>query len=149
MPPKPKPLVDRLAAQSRREGKCLIFTGQPNTERPALMLPVKPKRKEYVYRIAYALAYGPIPEGYDVHHTCENMRCVEPSHLVARTREEHSQEHYVERGTCAQGHCWTRENTYIRGYSITGRPLRTCRRCRSISQARRDREKRATRKRQT
>ncbi len=33
------------------------------------------------HRLAYTLAYGPIPPGFDVCHSCDVRLCGEPSHL--------------------------------------------------------------------
>lgn len=139
----PKPLAERLALGSHREGDCLLYDQSPNTERPHISIPGHtPKVTILVYRVAYELAYGPIPPKHEIHHLCEQPRCIEPTHLVARTRAEHSAEHIRGAKACPQGHLWTPANTYVRGYASSGRPIRQCRRCRSINQARRDREKR-------
>lgn len=36
---------------------------------------------------------GPIPEGYVIHHLCERPQCVNPSHLLALTRGDHTRLH--------------------------------------------------------
>lgn len=40
------------------------------------------------HRLAYELAYGPIPDGMAVGHTCGRHLCVTPEHLILRSRSE-------------------------------------------------------------
>lgn len=64
------------------------------------------------HRFSYILAYGRIEEGHVVHHVCEEPACVNPSHLRAITRKDHSAEHgltgmaaiHAAKTTCDYGH---------------------------------------------
>ena len=38
--------------------------------------------------VSYECAYGSIPEGYEVDHSCYNRRCVEPTHLRLLTHRQ-------------------------------------------------------------
>jgi hypothetical protein len=59
--------------------------------------------KGYAHRVAWESLNGPIPEGHDIHHTCENRACIEPTHLKLMTRRAHLRMHNLGRRKCDHG----------------------------------------------
>lgn len=82
------------------------------------------------HRTAYATAYGGVPDGMEIDHTCRTRACINPDHLEAVTRAENNRRKDEALGIgayathCKHGHEFTTENTYIRPNGN-----RDCRQC--------------------
>lgn len=76
------------------------------------------------HRVSWELHNGPIPEGLQIDHLCQNKRCVNPAHLEAVTPGENTRRYTRQITSCAQGHPFDEANTYV-----TPGGKRKCRAC--------------------
>lgn len=91
------PAYERVLAHVEQQGECLIYTGAPHTRRPTVT--VRRGLVQAVYRVVYEALVGPIPDGFDLHHTCERPRCVFLGHLELLAHGEHTRRHRPRLGT--------------------------------------------------
>ena len=57
-------------------------------------------KSDRAHRVAYQLAWGEIPQGLVVRHTCDNRRCVNPKHLLLGTHMDNVMDAVERNRTC-------------------------------------------------
>lgn len=83
--PRAIPAMARLGGRLRHEGDCLVWTGGTNANGYGQI--VSDKKKVYVHRLVWESMFGPVPEGKEVGHHCDNPPCVLPAHLFLTTSQ--------------------------------------------------------------
>lgn len=79
--------------------QCIEWTGARN---PAGYGRLRLRGQQvYAHRVAYEQAYGPIPEGFVVMHSCDNPPCINPDHLSVGTYADNARD-MVEKGRAFQ-----------------------------------------------
>jgi hypothetical protein len=46
----------------------------------------------HAHRVSFIMAWGPIPKGMLVRHTCDNPLCVKPDHLIPGTHKQNMED---------------------------------------------------------
>lgn len=75
-----------MQAKLDRTGDCWLWTGYIQDDGYATLKNYG--KPEKIHRVAYTLAYGPIPEGKLVDHRCRVRHCARPSHLRLATNKQ-------------------------------------------------------------
>lgn len=90
------------------------------------------------HRVAYFIERGEIPDGFELHHVCENKLCVNPQHLKPLTKAEHTRIGPAAKASgaaslskthCRNGHEFSVSNT---SYWGPGRKWRVCKECKKL-----------------
>lgn len=75
------------------------------------------KKRILAHVYSYILHKGPVPEGLQVNHTCDNPGCVNPDHLYSGTQQdnmddirERKRSGHLKKTHCPQGHEYSPDN---------------------------------------
>jgi len=104
---------------------CWIWTGRVSERGYGYI--GEGKRRRRVHRWLWERERGPIPDGMELDHVCQNKLCINLDHLEVVTHAENM--HRTRRSHCQRGHEMTEENTY----------RRRCRTCIRLGRQRRER----------
>lgn len=106
-----RPLVNSNAANNRFWTKvdqsggpdaCWPWTGGHNDRGAGIAVDPETKKMAAATRVLWRMEIGPIPDGIQVLHRCDNPPCVNPAHLFLGTRADNMRD-MMAKGRARQG----------------------------------------------
>jgi HNH endonuclease len=83
---------ERFWKRVKKSSKCWEWQGRLEESGYARIKRQGQRTQIFVHRLAWELVNGLIPDGLDILHTCDNRKCVRPTHLFLGTATDNMQD---------------------------------------------------------
>jgi hypothetical protein len=89
---KARPVAERFWEKVDKSGDCWVWTASKQPAGYGKFVVTKGSSPVNAHRLSYELEVGPIPNGMQILHRCDNPSCVRPSHLFPGTQSDNMQD---------------------------------------------------------